>query len=112
MRLPMQDYCQWHSLGILSVVVLLLCFGHLCQAQEMTIGRSLVAGCFTCHGDGGHSQDKTIPSLAGWKESALFERLMAYQRSNQSAEIMVQLAKGYSESQLRAIAHSVQSLKP
>lgn len=62
--------------------------------------RALVAGCRSCHENG----ETVIPSLDGRTRDALVGKLRAFRNGSQSGTVMPQLAKGYTDAQLEAIA--------
>lgn len=65
--------------------------------------RSWAAGCANCHGTDGHAE-KGMPPLAGKSQSDMTDKLLAYKAGTAPSTIMQQLAKGYSDEQLAAIA--------
>jgi sulfide dehydrogenase cytochrome subunit len=67
--------------------------------------RSLVATCAQCHGtDGRPAPDSIVPALAGLPEATLIERMSAFKDGTLSATVMTQLARGFSEAQIRQLA--------
>ena len=76
------------------------------HAQDRNLGRNLAAQCANCHGTNGVSQS-SIPSLAG-RDTASFTAAMndfkSGKRTGPAATIMHQLAKGYSDEQIAAMA--------
>ncbi|MCH7344835.1 c-type cytochrome [Pelomonas sp. CA6] len=91
----------------LAAAVLLAGFGSAALAQAAPdvhplLARNLAATCANCHGTQGASHGE-LPSLAG-RDAAELQRLLAEFRSGARAgTIMPQIAKGYSEEQLRLI---------
>lgn len=65
--------------------------------------RSWAAGCANCHGTNGHAE-QGMPPLAGKSPADITEKLLAYKSGAAPSTIMQQLAKGYSDDQLAAIA--------
>lgn len=65
--------------------------------------RSLAANCANCHGTAGVSAG-AMPSLAGLPASYVVEQMRAFRDGKRPATIMHQLAKGYSDEQIAAIA--------
>ena len=61
------------------------------------------ANCANCHGTDGKSA-AAIPGIAGKDKAWLEEVLKAYKQGTRPATIMHQLAKGYTDEQLAAIA--------
>lgn len=67
--------------------------------------RSLAANCAQCHGtDGRPAAGSILPALAGRPQAELTEQLMAYRAGTLPSTVMTQLANGFSEPQLRALA--------
>ncbi len=72
-------------------------------AQNTTLARSLAATCANCHGTNGLSRGE-VKSLAGTPADSIIATLAAFKSGAQPATIMNQIAKGYSDEQLRLIA--------
>jgi cytochrome c553 len=62
--------------------------------------RDWAAGCLGCHQPGGG----TIPRLHGQSRDELEAKFRAYRDGRQSGTVMPQLAKGYTDAQIDAIA--------
>ena len=65
--------------------------------------RSWAAGCANCHGTDGRAEPGMI-SLAGVNKDDLVKKMQDYKTGRVSATVMHQLAKGYSDAQIVAIA--------
>ena len=65
--------------------------------------RSLAAACAGCHGTEGVAQAGHA-SLAGVSQEALLTQLMDFKTGQRPATLMHQIAKGYSDAQLGALA--------
>jgi cytochrome c553 len=73
--------------------------------QQALRVRSLAATCAQCHGtDGRPAPDSVVPRLAGRPEAATVEVLLAFKAGTRPATVMTQLAKGYSDVQIRQLA--------
>ncbi len=73
--------------------------------QEPLAVRSLVGTCAQCHGtDGRAPADSLLPSLAGQPAELLLSKLTAFKDRSVSTTVMTQIARGYSDAQLRALA--------
>lgn len=72
-------------------------------AQADAGARYAAANCANCHGTSGVSKGAT-PSLAGQKKEYLAEQMRAFRDGKRAATIMHQLAKGYTDAQIDAIA--------
>ena len=67
--------------------------------------RNLAATCAQCHGtDGRAVPDSIVPALAGRPETETLQQLLAFKAGTRQATVMTQLAKGYSDAQLRQLA--------
>jgi sulfide dehydrogenase cytochrome subunit len=74
------------------------------QAQRL-YNQSLAATCANCHGTNGVSvPGVTVPMINQLPESVMYERLMEYKTDKRTGTIMHQLAKGYTDEQLKTIA--------
>jgi len=77
----------------------------LAQAQVDPVHvRSWAASCAACHGTNGHAQPGMI-SLSGVPKEVTIQKMLDYKAGRvPAATIMHQLAKGYSDEQIVAIA--------
>lgn len=66
-------------------------------------GRNLAAACANCHGTNGVSR-AGIPSLAGRERSDLAQQMRAFKSGKRPATVMHQIARGYGDEQIEAIA--------
>ena len=74
------------------------------QAQRL-YAQSLAATCANCHGTNGVSAPgATMPVINQLTSSAMYEQLQAYKTGARTGTIMHQLAKGYTDEQLKIIA--------
>ena len=91
----------------------LLAFASWAQAQTMDAlqVRSLAAACAACHGTQGVAQPG-MPSLAGMGKEVLLQKMLAFKTGKQPATLMPQIAKGYSDAQLGALAAYFSALEP
>lgn len=83
-------------------LALLLCAPAL--AQDITVARSLAATCASCHGTQGRPRNAAMPPLAGMKADAMLALLADYRSGRRPGTVMPQIAKGYTEEQLRLVA--------
>jgi cytochrome subunit of sulfide dehydrogenase len=66
---------------------------------------ALAATCANCHGTQGRAVDgATVPGLAGMPASYMVEQLKAFKAGTRPATVMHQLAKGFSDAQIEAVA--------
>lgn len=80
----------------------------LAQAQGASPSlavRSLAATCAQCHGTEGRPvADSIVPALAGLDAPTLVERMAAFKAGTRPATVMAQIARGYSDAQIRELA--------
>jgi len=74
-------------------------------AQEVQ-GRNLAAGCAICHGTNGRGLEKDGPldALAGRPREYLAAQMRAFRDGRRPATVMHQIARGYTDSQIDAMA--------
>ena len=75
----------------------------LAQAPDPNLGRNLAATCANCHGTNGHAQG-AVASLAGLPKADIVQKMAEFRDGKRPATIMHQLAKGYSDAQIEAVA--------
>ena len=75
----------------------------LAQAQDANLARNLAATCANCHGTNGQARGDMKP-LAGLTADKIVAMLADYKSGNQPATIMHQIAKGYTDEQIRLVA--------
>ena len=74
------------------------------DVQQLRI-RSLAASCAQCHGTEGRvAAGSIVPGLAGRPEADTVQQLLAFKAGSRPATVMSQLAKGYSDEQVRRLA--------
>lgn len=73
------------------------------EALAADIGRDLSANCAACHGTQGRSTG-AMPQLAGIERAYFVRQMQDFRSGKRPATIMHQIAKGYSESQVAAMA--------
>ena len=66
--------------------------------------RSLAANCAACHGTNGNSAGGAIPGLAGINKDYFVIQMKAFKEGKREATLMHQIAKGYSDAEVVAIA--------
>ncbi|HXF46489.1 MAG TPA: c-type cytochrome [Burkholderiaceae bacterium] len=85
--------------------------GSALAQSDPNLGRNLAATCANCHGTNGHSAG-TNESLAGKPKNELLQKLQEFKSGAKPATIMHQLAKGYTDAQLEAVAAWFAAQKP
>lgn len=73
------------------------------QTQDLRIARSLAATCANCHGSNGVSRGE-VPSLAGTASETTIAKMTAYKSGALAGTVMHQIAKGYTDEQIRQLA--------
>ena len=72
-------------------------------AQDASHVRLLASNCANCHGTDGKSQGGT-PALTGQTKAKLVEMLQEFKAGKRPATIMHQIAKGYTDAEIDALA--------
>jgi cytochrome c553 len=73
------------------------------QGSDPNLGRNLAAACANCHGTHGVSQGG-IPGLAGEPRAQISRLMQEFRAGKRPATVMHQLAKGYTDEQIEALA--------
>jgi cytochrome c553 len=73
------------------------------QSADPNLGRNLAAACANCHGTNGMGQGG-FPSLAGEPRSQISRLMQEFKSGKRPATVMHQLAKGYTDEQIEALA--------
>ena len=67
--------------------------------------RSLAASCAMCHGTNGRAAPgSSVPGLAGRPAEAIVDAMKAFKEGKREATIMQQIAKGYGDAEIAAMA--------
>jgi len=91
----------------LAACLVALCAAAAAQAQDARTlhARALASTCANCHGTMGRAvEGASVPGLAGMPAAYLAEQLKAFKAGTRPATVMHQLAKGYNDAQIEAIA--------
>jgi len=73
------------------------------QDSAPNFGRNLAAACAICHGTNGTNAGG-LPNLAGQPREYVAQQLRDFRDGKRPATIMHQIAKGYTEPQIDALA--------
>lgn len=94
-----------HQTLSLSAVVALTLLAGAAQAQSASPQnvRYLAANCANCHGTNGAGA-QGLPGLAGLKKEYFIEQMANFKSGQREATLMHQIAKGYSDEQIAAMA--------
>jgi cytochrome subunit of sulfide dehydrogenase len=66
--------------------------------------RSLAANCAACHGTNGVSAGGAIAALAGMNKEYFVNQMKLFKEGKREATLMHQIAKGYSDAEIAALA--------
>lgn len=90
----------------LPVAALMLTSGIVCAQGQASAdpSRYLAANCANCHGTNGISTAEPGIALAGMKADEFIAKMQAFKGGQRSATLMHQIAKGYSDEQIKAMA--------
>jgi cytochrome c553 len=72
-------------------------------AQDAHLARNLAATCANCHGTNGQARG-TMKSLAGLPAEQTVAAMAGYKSGALPATLMHQIAKGYTDEQIRLVA--------
>jgi cytochrome c553 len=72
-------------------------------AQDVP-GRNLAAPCAICHGTDGRPVTSDLPPLSGLSREYIAKQLTDFRDGKRPATVMHQLAKGYTDKQIDALA--------
>ena len=75
------------------------------QGQDALYARSLAASCANCHGtDGKAVAGSLVVPLAGMDKNYFIAQMKAFKAGTRPATVMTQLAKGFNDAQIEALA--------
>jgi cytochrome c553 len=73
-------------------------------SQDAAAGRNLASGCAICHGTEGRAVTKDVIPLAGLPKDYIATQMRAFRDGKRAATVMHQIAKGYTDPQIDAMA--------
>lgn len=76
----------------------------MAQAPDPALARNLAATCANCHGTNGVTVGSDVEPLAGKPKDELVRKVQEFKQGKKPGTVMPQLAKGYSDSQIEAMA--------
>jgi cytochrome subunit of sulfide dehydrogenase len=85
------------------VLLAALSFAGSAAAQDAA-SRNLAAGCAICHGTEGRAATKDVIPLAGLPREHIVTQMRAFRDGQRPATVMHQIAKGYTDAQIDALA--------
>jgi cytochrome subunit of sulfide dehydrogenase len=83
----------------------------MAQPLDSGTARNLAATCANCHGTNGVSVGE-VGSLAGKPQEEIVRKMQEFKSGARPATVMDQLAKGYTDEQIRALAGWFAAQKP
>jgi cytochrome subunit of sulfide dehydrogenase len=92
-----------HALSAALVSIAVLAPAAQARDADPNLGRNLAATCANCHGTYGVAV-QGMPVLAGLQKTYLAQRMREFKEGRHPATIMHQIAKGYSDEQIEALA--------
>ena len=89
-----------------TILLAVLVLAPLSATAQDNNGRNLAAACAICHGtDGRHARgDSPLIPLAGLPKDHIATQMRAFRDGKRPATVMHQIAKGYSDPQIDALA--------
>jgi len=73
-------------------------------AQDAHLARNLAATCANCHGTNGNVRGNDVKPLAGVAAEKILAQIADFKSGAQPATIMHQIAKGYTDEQIKLVA--------
>jgi cytochrome subunit of sulfide dehydrogenase len=74
------------------------------SANSQESARNLAAACAICHGTDGKAVTKDVIPLAGLPREHIATQMRAFRDGTRPATVMHQIAKGYTDAQIDAMA--------
>ena len=87
---------------LMAAVAASLAFGGA-HATDLSKARYLAAACANCHGTNGNAVEGGF-NLAGYPRDRLIDTMAAFKSGQRPATLMHQIAKGYTDEQIAAMA--------
>ena len=76
----------------------------LAATRRHRTARNLAAACAICHGTEGRAATKEVVPLAGLPREHIASQMRAFRDGQRPATVMHQIAKGYTDAQIDALA--------
>jgi sulfide dehydrogenase cytochrome subunit len=86
---------------VTAIGALMSCFLSSASAQD---AQRLAAPCAICHGTDGRAVTKEVLPLAGLPRDYIASQMRALRDSQRQATVMHQIARGYTDAQIDALA--------
>ena len=84
-------------------VIAALCLAPAVLAQDNTT-RNMAASCAICHGTNGKAVTGDVVALAGRSREQIATEMRAFRDGQRRATVMHQIAKGYTDAEIDALA--------
>jgi len=97
--------------SMLAATLALVAAPSAALAQDAHLARNLAATCANCHGTNGQAVGDMKP-LAGVSAAKIVAMVADFKSGNQPATIMHQIAKGYTDDQIKLVAGYFAAQKP
>ena len=101
-RIP---HAAWAASAVLSLAA------PFAWGQDANLGRNLAATCASCHGTNGNSRGE-VKALAGLPADSIVAAFNGFKAGTLPATVMHQIAKGYTDEQIRLIAGFLAAQRP
>lgn len=88
---------------LIAAAGVLACVASAAHA-EIGAGQKLAATCAICHGTQDQPATKAVAALTGLPRDHIATQMRAFRDGKREATVMHQIAKGYSDSEIEAIA--------
>ena len=98
-------HAAWAASAVLSLAA------PFAWAQDANLGRNLAATCASCHGTNGNSRGE-VKALAGVPADSIVAAFNGFKAGTLPATVMHQIAKGYTDEQIRLIAVFLAAQRP
>src|SRR5262245_34363302 len=86
----------------IAIAAALACWAPAAFPQEST--RNMASACAICHGTDGRAATKDVVPLAGLPREHIASQMRAFRDGQRPATVMHQIAKGYNDAQIDALA--------
>jgi cytochrome subunit of sulfide dehydrogenase len=94
-----------HALPAMAAFAALIAAAPPATAQNAN-PQLLTLSCSGCHGPGGHSPG-AIPSIHGRTAASIAETLRGFRDGNRPATVMGRISKGYTDTEIDAVAREI-----
>ena len=89
---------------LIRTIVLIAALAAALPVHAQENARNLSAGCAICHGTDGKAVTQNVIPLAGLPREHIATQMRAFRDGQRPATVMHQIAKGYTDAQIDAMA--------